>query len=91
VETFWKIGGEIFSSFADNETTCHRTIINNLFTIVKRKNHKDFHKVPRFLLRVDRVGLNYWNPWRVCKEKLSVCGISVVKEDGPKNSPMGFP
>jgi len=55
----WKLSGklavEYFSGFTATERLDHGTIINNLFTIVKRKNNKDLYKGLRFLLSVGQM------------------------------------
>jgi hypothetical protein len=47
---FGKLAVEYFSGFTATERLNHDTIINNLFTIVKRRNNEDLYKGLRFLL-----------------------------------------
>ena len=54
---------EYFSGFAATKRLDHDTIINNLFTIVKRKNNKDLYKGLRFLLSVAQMHSNLYPPF----------------------------
>ena len=62
----WKLSGklavEYFSGFTATKRPDHMTIINNLFTIVKRKNNKDLYKGLRFLLSVGQMWSSLYPP-----------------------------
>ena len=63
----WKLSGklavEYFSGFTATERLDHGTIVNNLFTIVKRKNNKDLYKGLRFLLSVGQMQSSLYPPF----------------------------